>query len=97
MNMREWLSKWLEPERRIWLVFLAIFLVSQAFNIEARFPDYSGWSGFGFPFNYFQWHGEIEYSYFNVINLVIDIVIMFIVARILLFGYIQFTKYKIMK
>ena len=91
------LSKWLEPERRIWPVFVVVFLVSQVINIWVAFPDYTGWNVFGFPLSYFQYHSEIGYTYFNMINLLIDMVIMFIVARILLFGYGQLTKYRIIK
>ncbi len=90
-------SKWLEPERRIWPVFIAVFLVFQLLNIGAAFPDYSGWKTFGFPFSYFQYNNEAAYSYFNAVNLLIDMAILFIVARIILFGYAKLTKYEIIK
>ncbi len=90
-------SKWLEPERRIWLVFAAVFLLTQAVNIESMFVDYTGWSSFGFPLSYYQAHADYEYSYFHAVNLILDLVIMFIAARIILLGYEQLTKYRIIK
>jgi EamA domain-containing membrane protein RarD len=90
-------SKWLEPGRRIWLVFAAVFLLTQAVNIEVMFVDYTGWEAFGFPISYYHYHADYEYSYFNAVNLILDMVIMFIVARIILFGYEQLTKYRIIK
>jgi len=86
-----------EPERRVWLVFIALFLLLQSVNMGAAFPDYSGWDSFGFPLSYFQCSSEHEYSYFNAINMFLDMLIIFIIAKVILFGYSQLTKYRIVK
>lgn len=96
-NLPTWLSRWLKPERRIWPFFAVVFLLSQAINIWAFFPDYTGWNVFGFPFSYLRYHADIGYSYMDAIILIIDLVVMFIVAKLLVFGYNQFTKYKLVK
>jgi uncharacterized membrane protein len=92
-----WLSRWFEPERRIWPVFIVVFLVSQAVNIWALLPDYSGWDAFGFPFSYLKYQNGADYSYFDAVILLADLVIMFIVARLLVYGYNHFTRYKFVK
>ena len=92
-----WITKWLEPERRIWPVFAAVFLSTQLINIWALFPDYSGWNVFGFPFTYIRSHPDLEYFYFDAVFLAINIVIMFVASKLLVFGYHQLTKYKIVK
>ncbi len=97
MMIKDAMGKWLEPERRIWLVFAAVFLLTQAISIEAAFTDYSGWEPFGFPITYYSHSADHGYSYFNAVALLVDMAIMFIVARVILYGYGQMTKYRIIK
>ena len=92
-----WLSRWFGPRRRIWPSFIVVFLVSQAVNIWTLMPDYSAWDVFGFPFPYLRYQSGLGYSYFDAVIFLVDLVIMFIVARLLVYGYNQFTKYKLVK
>ncbi|MCD6496302.1 MAG: hypothetical protein J7K54_03460 [Candidatus Aenigmarchaeota archaeon] len=86
-----------EPERRIWLIFAAVFTASQAFSLSELFPDYSIWERFGFPIYYYSYSSGIEYAYLNVISLFADMVIIYVITWIGLFWISQFTKYKIVK
>jgi hypothetical protein len=82
---------------RFWLLFAICFIVPNALNPWALMPDYSGMSVSGFPLLFFQQELGVGYSYFNLIFFLLDAVIWFLVAKALVFGYRQFTKYGVLK
>lgn len=81
----------------VWMIFTALFLVSQALNPWAMLPDYAGWQVFGFPLVYYQFQDGDGYFYFNLVFFLLDILIWYLVARGIVFGHRQFTKYRIIK
>ncbi len=84
-------SRWL-----VWIVFIACLLVSQAVNPWATLPDYGGWYVLGFPLVYYQYQYGSELVYFNILFLLADLMIWYVVARGIIFGHRQLTKYRIM-
>ncbi len=90
--MVDFKSNWI-----FWLVFAACLAVSQGINLWASFPEYSGWHVFGFPLVYFQYQEGAGYSYFNVIFFLIDLLIWYMVAKAIIYGYGQIMKYRILR
>lgn len=86
-----------EYDWRVWLVFALCFVVSQAINPLATFPEYSGWHVFGFPLIYLQYQDVADYVYFNLIFFLIDLLAWYFAAKVIVYGYGQLTKYKIVK
>ena len=89
--------EWPEIDKKFWLVFAVLFIVTQALNIWAMFPNYGGWEVFGFPLVYIQYQQGAGYSYFNLLFLVIDLFIWYLAAKAVLYAHGQITKYKILK
>jgi hypothetical protein len=85
-------SRW-----KLWLVFAICLVVSQAINLWSMFPEYSGWNVFGFPLIYFQYQDGVDYVYFNIIFFLIDLAVWYLVAKAIIYGYGQLTKFKILK
>ena len=87
----------MSPRRRLLLVFAACFAVSQAINLWSSFPQYGGWHVFGFPLLYFQFQEGAGFLYFNILFLLVDLLVWYAVAKVIMLGYGQLTKYKILK
>ena len=87
----------LDPRRKLWLVFAVCFVISQAINLWSIFPIYGGWHVLGFPLLFFRFQEGAGYVYFDVIYLLIDVLVWYVVARGIMFGYGQLTKYKILR
>ena len=83
--------------RYFMLLFAACFAVSQALNIWANFPEYGGWSVFGFPLLFFRFQEGAGFVYFNILYLLVDLLVWYAVAKVITLGYGQLTKYKILK
>ena len=79
------------------LIFALCLGISQALNLWAIFPQYGGWSIFGFPLVFYQHQAGTQYIYFNIIFLLMDIFIWYMAARAIVFGYRKLTKYGILK
>lgn len=91
------LKEMIKPRMRIWAVFAVIFGISQAINLWAIFPAYTGWNIFGFPFIYIQFQPGAGYVYFNLVFFLIDLAFWYVVAKAIIFGHSQLTKFKVMK
>jgi len=85
------------PDWKLWAVFLICLAVSQMVNIWNTFPNYAGISVFGFPLVYYQHQDGTELIYFNVVFFLVDLLVWYLVARGIMYGLRQMTKYKILK
>ena len=86
-----------KTDYKIWAVFIICLVVSQALNIWNVFPNYEGITVFGFPLVYYSHQDGSELIYFNVIFFLIDLLIWYLVAKGIMFGIRQMTKYKKIK
>jgi hypothetical protein len=84
-----------ETGRKVWMAFAVLFVISQAANFWALFPEYSGWNSFGFPLIYLQHNASVGYFYFNFIFLLADMLVWYFVASFVVYGYRQLNKFKI--
>ena len=80
-----------------WTVFLLILAVSQGLNVWNLLAGDNDTFIFGFPLVYYQQPAETEYAYLNVIFLVVDLLVLYAIARIIIFAYTQMTKYRVVK
>jgi hypothetical protein len=81
----------------VWPVFAICFLASQTINPWSILPQYSGWHVFGFPLIYFEYQEGVGYVYFNIAFLILNLVIWYFISKLLVFGYRQLTKYRVIK
>ncbi|MBN2330616.1 MAG: hypothetical protein JXC85_02275 [Candidatus Aenigmarchaeota archaeon] len=82
---------------KLWAVFAACLVVSQMINLWGAFPNYEGRSVFGFPLVYYSYREGTELVYFNVIFFLLDLLVWYLVAKGIMYGARQLTKYKILK
>ena len=91
------LKKIFKSGQKFWLVFAACFVVSQAINLWAVFPGYTNWHIFGFPLIYINYQYGTEYVYFNIIFFAIDLLVWYLVAKAIVYGQGQMSKFRILK
>jgi uncharacterized membrane protein len=84
------------PDWKLWAVFVICLAVSQIINLWDTFPEYSGLRVFGFPLVYYHHQEGTDLVYFNVIFMLIDLLVWYLVARGIMYGLHQLTKYKIL-
>ena len=102
MLKSEWLEKKLknimESSRKFWALFAIVFILFQCVNVWGyTIPDYADWTTFGFPFIYIQWQEGVGYTYFNILVLLINALIVYAVIRGVIYMYLLITKYKIVE
>ncbi len=81
---------------RFWTIFFICFLPLQLINVWGGLPDFAGWDFlFGFPLFYVQWRASDGYAYFNVIVLLMDMAIIYVAIKIIMYANSQINKFKI--
>ncbi|MBN1896108.1 MAG: hypothetical protein JW789_00085 [Candidatus Aenigmarchaeota archaeon] len=102
MLRSDWLEKTvksiMESGRKFWAFFLIVFMLLQAVNVFGyTIPDYADWNTFGFPFIYIQWQEGVGYTYFNILALLINALIIYVAIRGTMYIYLMITKFKIVE
>ena len=80
---------------RLWSVFIACFAVSQIINPLSYLPVYESLQVMGVPLIFFYVTAGESFVYFNLIFLIIDMVVWYLVAKIIIYAYGEITKFRI--
>ncbi len=80
---------------RTWIIFLACFMALQAVNVWDSMPDYADSHVFGFPLFYVHWQDGAGYTYFNALVLFIDMLIVYVAVRAVMYAYSQINKFTV--